>query len=1399
MKQYIRQLLFLSLLLLSAAAGAQEIVGPGGPDSPSTGDKTITVTQSPGGTITPAGDWVVTVVGGTSPVFTIRAKEGHVLASVSVDGVPLVIGKDLASYTYTFTAIAENHTLTASFASTRFTLTAEAGNGGSITPTSALVAKGGSQTFTIHPDAGYEIEDVKVDGVSVGVVSSYTCTDVAKDSRIVVSFKSLAYTVSLEEMQNGSLKITDGEGKTVADGDKVPYGTLLTLLPQPAEGFALEELTENGKMLVGTVFAVKEDVAFGAVFSKAVYTVTIEIPVVKGGALTVKNGQTVLLSGTHRIEYGTVLTLENRPETGYDFSGYEVAPGNLLNSDKVTVTGNVTIGAVFAPKIYPVTVTAPVSTEGSLSVMNGQEAIVGEIQLPYGTQLALSNKPAVGKTFAAYTVEPASALTGNIVTVTTGTTIGARFKEAGKDEEDIGSDGEKSYKVTYSAPLVVRKDESVVGNGEMVKENTLLTLVAANTNTQKVVSLSANGNSVEFLTDGGLNTAFYKVTGAVAFTVSLADNRFPVRIETPDGGILAASAGGQPVISGNSYLYGTAVRVTATAAEGYKLVRIMAGNRDITLSQQVILTEDLVLSATFVRQGDIGADPDPENPDPDAPAGIDLTPQQVVYDGRVQSFRLVTMPGGIVDKVQVTYFQNAKKVQPIAAGLYDVQLTRPADDRFAAFDRTIPGGLEIQRAPVTIASVDYTQEQQLGSLVRTLATLEGGKAEYKGKVVAGTFAWTDPSATAGKLAVTVSGYQGVRFTPADPDNYREATAQVHIQVGAAPAPAYRITALTEGEGTVAFYNGDLACEPAEPFYEGMSLSLRAVPASGFRFEGFRVDGVLYDLNPYNLTVTKDQTVTACFQQKADPATPSAVTVTLTPLASLTYDGRAKLVGVSSVPALNGWQVEYRNEKDEAVIPVDAGTYRVLVSREEDEEWLAFEKTSTFTVSKAVPVVTELPVAGGLPAGAPLADSELTGGMAAVAGLGMIPGVFEWDDPEMIMEAEKERTVRFVPSDKVNLFTVTTQVTVPLIDPPAPVCITYTQPSGGTLTVTCEADGKPLPSGTLVVAGTEIRIQAVAVDYFALESLCIGTADFTADAINGNGTVVHAMYSSREISASFIRTSYPPDPDIPDNPDDPDNPDNPDTPDTPDNPDTPDVPEVPDYPDHTIWVRTTGLGSVSPETGKVSHGSDLSFEFTPGYGQQLVDVRLNGNSVGAVSRYSLKNIKEDATIEAVFSNIGIPVYTLTSRTVGKGGFVTPACVRVAEGSNHQFIVHTEAKGALESVQVGTGGTLKAIGKPSSYIFRNVKADSVLVATFGIATATETIVADSPGKICTVSNSLHVYPASSSSILTVYSISGQLIRQESLSGNTVIRTLPSGLYIAELKDGNLLVRQKIWIGK
>jgi hypothetical protein len=69
-------------------------------------------------------------------------------------------------------------------------ITASAGAGGSITPSGTVpVADGGSQTFTITPSSGYAIADVRVDGVSVGAVSSYTFTAVHAAHTIDASFR----------------------------------------------------------------------------------------------------------------------------------------------------------------------------------------------------------------------------------------------------------------------------------------------------------------------------------------------------------------------------------------------------------------------------------------------------------------------------------------------------------------------------------------------------------------------------------------------------------------------------------------------------------------------------------------------------------------------------------------------------------------------------------------------------------------------------------------------------------------------------------------------------------------------------------------------------------------------------------------------------------------------------------------------------------------------------------------------------------------------------------------------------------------------------------------------------------------------------------------------------------
>ena len=69
------------------------------------------------------------------------------------------------------------------------TITATAGPNGSISPSGTVsVQTGGSQTFAITAADGYNIQDVRVDGTSVGAVSSYTFDNVFANHTITASF-----------------------------------------------------------------------------------------------------------------------------------------------------------------------------------------------------------------------------------------------------------------------------------------------------------------------------------------------------------------------------------------------------------------------------------------------------------------------------------------------------------------------------------------------------------------------------------------------------------------------------------------------------------------------------------------------------------------------------------------------------------------------------------------------------------------------------------------------------------------------------------------------------------------------------------------------------------------------------------------------------------------------------------------------------------------------------------------------------------------------------------------------------------------------------------------------------------------------------------------------------------
>ena len=70
-----------------------------------------------------------------------------------------------------------------------YTIEATAGAGGSISPSGNVsVREGGDQTFTITPDKGYAVANVKIDGKSIGAVKSYTFENVSRTHTIEVIF-----------------------------------------------------------------------------------------------------------------------------------------------------------------------------------------------------------------------------------------------------------------------------------------------------------------------------------------------------------------------------------------------------------------------------------------------------------------------------------------------------------------------------------------------------------------------------------------------------------------------------------------------------------------------------------------------------------------------------------------------------------------------------------------------------------------------------------------------------------------------------------------------------------------------------------------------------------------------------------------------------------------------------------------------------------------------------------------------------------------------------------------------------------------------------------------------------------------------------------------------------------
>jgi hypothetical protein len=291
---------------------------------------TITATAGANGTISPSG--IISVNYGATTTFTMTPNTGYHVSDVLVDGAS--VG---AVITYTFTNVIANHTITASFAINTYTITASAGANGTISPSGVVsVVSGTTTTFTMTPNMGYHVSNVLVDGTSVGVVSTYTFTNVIANHTIAASFAINTFTITASAGANGTI--------SPSSVVSISSGATTTCTITPNAGYHVSDVLVDGAS-VGAVSTytftnVTSNHTITASFAINTYTITAS-----AGA----NG-TISPSDIVSVNSGATVTFTITPTAMYhvlDVLVDGVSKGAITSYPFSNVTANHTISAIF--------------------------------------------------------------------------------------------------------------------------------------------------------------------------------------------------------------------------------------------------------------------------------------------------------------------------------------------------------------------------------------------------------------------------------------------------------------------------------------------------------------------------------------------------------------------------------------------------------------------------------------------------------------------------------------------------------------------------------------------------------------------------------------------------------------------------------------------------------------------------------------------------------------------------------------------------------------------------------------------------------------------------------------------------------------------------------------------
>ena len=352
---------------------------------------TIDVTaDADGGSVSPTG--TQTIDEGESFTFTVTPETCYEIGNVTVNGTAVTLD---ANSQYTINNITSNQNINVTFNQLSYTITATAGNGGTINPGTTTVNCGGSQTYTITPSEGFMISDVRVDNQSVGSISSYSFTNVTADHTISATFV---------EIPDNHIVITvnaDAQGGTVypSGSQSVEQGSDFTFTVTPDACYTIGSVTVNGVAVVldannsYTIENVTTEQTVNVTFSQITYIITA----------SAGNGGTITPSGDVNVNCG-----ENKTFAIAASEGYQIADV-VVDNESVGAVESYTFNDVTANG-HSISATFEVIPANEIVIVINADADGGSVS-PTGTQTVTE-----GDDFT-FTVTPDACYTIGTVTV----------------------------------------------------------------------------------------------------------------------------------------------------------------------------------------------------------------------------------------------------------------------------------------------------------------------------------------------------------------------------------------------------------------------------------------------------------------------------------------------------------------------------------------------------------------------------------------------------------------------------------------------------------------------------------------------------------------------------------------------------------------------------------------------------------------------------------------------------------------------------------------------------------------------------------------------------------------------------------------------------------------------